>query len=38
MIFAVENKCRKGKVSWDKAAAMGSVLLNAKSEHKRVCS
>lgn len=38
MIFAVENKCRKGKVSWDKAAAMVLVLLNAKTEHKRVCS
>jgi len=29
--------CRKGKVSWDKAAEIGFVLLNVKSEHKRVC-
>ena len=28
--------CRKGKVSRDKAAEIGFVLLNVKSEHKRV--
>lgn len=30
--------CRKGKVSRDKAARIGFVLLNVKSEHKRVRS
>lgn len=28
--------CRKGKVSRDKAARIGFVLLSVKSEHKRV--
>lgn len=29
---------RKRKISWDKAGETGLVLLNVKSEHKRVCS